>query len=216
LTKVKICGLRKVEEALEAAKAGADFLGLVFAPSPRFISPEEARRVILEVREHFPQKPAFVGVFVNPSPAEVNSIANFCSLDLVQLNGEEPPSFLRQITKPKIKSIPLKGEVSALLNLIDAYIKERAIILLDSYVKGEYGGTGRTGNWDLAACLAQKVPIILAGGLEPQNVATAITKVSPWGVDVSSGVERVRGVKEPAKIRAFIEEVRRIDEILSR
>lgn len=190
-------------------------MGLVFAPSKRQVTPEEARRIAGAVRKAG-NTIEIVGVFVNTPSSEVNQIADFCGLDRVQLSGDESWEYCREITTPIIKAFRVgqqsSEEICAELTAGAKILSpKRFIVLLDSQVKGKYGGTGMRFSWRIAQQVAQMFPTIIAGGLEPDNVAEAIKTVAPWGVDVSSGVE-VRGVKDVAKIRAFIEAARRADE----
>lgn len=214
MTRVKICGIKEEAHALAVVEAGGDFMGLVFAPSQRQVTPAQARNIVSVVEEH--NKTAVVGVFVNMPAAEVNRIADFCNLDWVQLSGDEPWEYCRQITRPIIKAVRIDSghpeEIGAnLAGGARVLSRQRHIYLLDSRVKDKYGGTGITFDWSLARPAAEQFPVIIAGGLTPENVAQAIKIVVPWGVDVSSGVE-VDGVKDTAKIRAFIEAVRRTHE----
>ncbi len=216
MTKVKICGIKEKAHALAAAEAGGDFIGLVFASSPRQVTLTQAREIVSAVRK-YSETPAMVGVFVNMPAAEVNRIADSCNLDWVQLSGDEPWKYCQQITKPLIKAIRIRDgqrskEICANLTAgSKALSGQKHIFLLDSQVKDKYGGTGMTSDWNLARQVAERFPVILAGGLTPTNVAKAIESVIPWGVDVSSGVEE-RGIKDIVKIRAFIEAVRRADD----
>lgn len=215
MTRVKICGITERAHALAVAEAGADFLGLVFAPSKRQLAPEEARRIAEAVRKAN-NAIEIVGVFVNTPSSEVNQTADFCGLDRIQLSGAESWEYCREITLPIIKAFRVgqqhPEEISAELDAGAGLLSpKRFIALLDSQVKGKYGGTGMRFNWRIAQQVARGFPTIIAGGLEPDNVAEAIKTVAPWGVDVSSGVE-VGGVKDVAKIRAFIEAARRADE----
>ncbi len=213
--KVKICGIKEILYAIEVAKAGADFVGFVFAPSKRQITPEKAQEIIQALRKEFPAQLLTVGVFVNTSPDEINAIADFCNLDIVQLSGNEPKEYFREIKKPIIKAVHLKDQsVSEILAEIEAGYKylgssitDDLVYLLDSQVKGMYGGTGKTFDWNLAREVASQFPVILAGGLSPENVSKAVKKVSPWGIDVSSGVE-TNGVKDVSKIKKFIKMAR--------
>jgi phosphoribosylanthranilate isomerase len=157
-----------------------------------------------------------VGVFVDTLASEVNRIADFCGLDWVQLSGNESWEYCRQIARPIIKAIrigqQLREEINAELTVgLKTLSPQRFITLLDSQVEGKYGGTGITFNWRLAQQVAKEFPVIIAGGLNPENVAQAIEIATPWGVDVSSGVE-TDGTKDIAKIKAFIEAVRRTDD----
>jgi phosphoribosylanthranilate isomerase len=215
MTRVKICGIRDQTHALAAVEAGADFIGLVFAPSQRHVSPAQAREIASAVKESS-HAAKVVGVFVNAPIFQVNEIADFCALDVVQLSGNESWEYCRKIVSPVIKAIrigqqspdELYAELSAATKLLS---RQRFVTLLDSQVKGKYGGTGEGFDWSLAQEIARSFRVIIAGGLDATNVAKLIEKVAPWGVDVSSGVE-TRGVKDIAKIRAFIKAVRKADE----
>jgi phosphoribosylanthranilate isomerase len=212
MTRVKLCGIMEVSHALAAAEAGADFIGMVFAPSRRRITSQRGREINQAIIRT--SRPSMVGVFVNLPQGEVNEIAQFCCLDYVQLSGGEPVEYMKGIERPIIKAIHLKGQPMSevLAEMEQGYnVRGDFIYLLDSYASGMYGGTGKASNWDIAAEVAGKFPIILAGGLSPQNVSQAIKRVKPWGVDVSSGIE-TDGVKDIAKMKAFIKEVREIDE----
>ena len=197
---VKICGITNLADALTAADAGADALGFMFyEPSVRDISPATAREIIFQL----PPRISKVGVFVD-APAEIiRHIATECGLDTVQLHGEETPEFCAQFAPLKVwKAIRVRDESS--LRALPNYKTDAW--LLDSYVAGQKGGTGEIFNWNLAvAAKALGRSIILAGGLTPENIATAVHQVRPFGVDVSSGVESAPGKKDAAKVRAFIE-----------
>jgi phosphoribosylanthranilate isomerase len=157
-----------------------------------------------------------VGVFVNMPVPMVNKIADFCHLDWVQLSGDEPWQYCLEIIRPVIKAVRISkhqspGQLCAKINIGERVLSARQrVYLLDTHVKGKYGGSGKTFDWSLAQQAAKQFKVIIAGGLTPENVAQAIEMVTPWGVDVSSGVEK-GGVKDAAKIRAFIEAVRRAD-----
>jgi len=215
MTRVKICGIKETAHALAVIEAGGDFIGLVFAPSQRQVTPTQARQIVSAVKSHS-QAISIVGVFVNMPAPEVNMIASSCELDWVQLSGDAPWEYCHQITKPLIKAVRIRAGQQP--EQIGAYLaagarmlsSQRHLYLLDSRVEGKYGGTGMTFDWRLAQQVAERFPVIIAGGLTPENVADAIETVAPWGVDVSSGVE-VGGVKDIGKIRAFIEAVRRAD-----
>jgi len=215
MTRVKICGIREEVHALAAAEAGADFIGLVFAPSRRQVTPVQAEKIAAAVKKS-DNSTEVVGVFVNMPAPEVNKIADSCHLDWVQLSGDESWEYCREITKPLIKTIRVSRrqspqEICAALATGANVLSQKHIYLLDSQVKGKYGGTGTTFDWSLARQAAEQFPVIIAGGLTPENVGQAIKMAAPWGVDVSSGVE-VGGVKHAARIRALIEAVRRADE----
>ena len=215
MTRVKICGIKDKTHALAAIEVGSNFIGLVFAPSQRQLTPDQAGEIVSAVKK-YSEATVIVGVFVNMPAAEVNSIASSCNIDWVQLSGDESWDYCRQITNPLIKAISIKpGQrpeeiCEDLATGVRVLSGQRCVYLLDSQVKGKYGGTGMTFDWKLAQQAAEQFPVIIAGGLTPENVAQAIKIVSPWGVDVSSGVE-TGGVKDMAKIRAFIEAVRRAD-----
>jgi phosphoribosylanthranilate isomerase len=200
--KVKICGITSVGDAEAAVEAGADALGLMFYPgSPRHISMETAQTIERQL-------PAFiirVGVFADPAPEDVFSAMHQCGLNLLQFHGHETPEFCQQFGIMTMKAFRIRGAQS----LLEIPNYGTDAFLLDSYVPGKAGGTGETFNWDLAAEAAKfGKPIILAGGLTPQNVADAVRKARPFGVDVSSGVEQSPGKKDFEKMRAFIAAVR--------
>jgi phosphoribosylanthranilate isomerase len=215
VTRIKICGMRDKTHALAAVEAGADFIGLVFAPSRRQVSPAQAREIAHAVKTTN-DATKVVGVFVNTPSSQVNELADFCALDWVQLSGDESWQYCREVARPVIKAIridqqspeELYAEFSAGSELLPA---QDFITLLDSRVEGKYGGTGESFNWNLARHITKRFPVIIAGGLDPKNVARLVERVAPWGVDVSSGVE-TRGVKDMTKIQAFIAAVRKADE----
>lgn len=211
MTRVKICGIRDRLHALEAVEAGADYIGMVFAPSRRQVDPIQAREITGAIRKTNNDVDV-VGVFVNAPVPQVNKTAEFCDLDWVQLSGDETWEYGREIARPIIKAVrvgrqspeDICDQVAKGAEILSA---QRFVILLDSEIKGKYGGTGMTFNWGLAQRVAERFTVIMAGGLTPDNVAEAIEMVGPWGVDVSSGVE-VDGTKDATKIRAFIAAVR--------
>ena len=212
MTRVKICGITQNEHALAAARAGADFIGLVFAPSKRRITAEKAAELIDAVRWLKP-RPLVAGVFVNTAANEINSIADRCRLDWVQLSGDEDWDYCNRIERPIIKAIHIHADVSASRVLDTAEQgyriigRERLIFLLDTGMKDAYGGTGVKFNWETAREIIYRYPVIIAGGLNPENVGELIDRFNPWGVDVSSGVE-VAGYKDSGRIEAFITAVR--------
>jgi phosphoribosylanthranilate isomerase len=195
---VKICGITNVEDARAAVEAGADAIGLIFAPgSPRLVEPTAAHEIASAVPAHVKK----VGVFVNEAVETVNRLAREVPLDLVQLHGAETPEFTRLVEVPVIKAVRVRGAID--VEHLRAY--KASAILLDTYVEGAHGGTGRTFDWDLARPVVRAgLPVLLSGGLTPENVAEAVRRVQPWGVDVSSGVESRPGRKDHDKVRAFI------------
>lgn len=201
-TRVKICGITRIEDAEAAARAGADAIGLVFDPaSPRCVDLEQARAIAQAV----PPFVTVVGLFVDAAPERVREVLNWVGLDLLQFHGTESPEQCRQYARRYIKAIRMRPEVD-LLGEARRYA-DAAGILLDSFVPGVSGGSGRTFDWTRVPRDLGR-PLILAGGLAPHNVAEAIRRVRPYAVDVSSGVERSPGVKDPDKIAAFLEAVR--------
>jgi phosphoribosylanthranilate isomerase len=214
MTLIKICGLRTIEHALAAADAGADMLGLNFAASRRQISPEQAAAIAAAVRAKLhTQQVSIVGLFVNEAPERILAIAHQCGLDAIQLSGDETcevTSCLPGIAL--LKAIRLAGAPNE-DGWLQAPPAPNVRLLVDAHAPGSYGGSGMLANWNRAAELASQRPIMLAGGLTPENVAVAIQQVRPWGVDVSSGVE-TDGIKDVAKIRAFVAAARAGDQRL--
>ena len=216
MTKIKICGLSQIEHAMVAAEAGADFLGLIFAPYRRRVTVEEASALVEAVHTLEP-RPQMVGVFVNAPATEVNRIADRCRLDWVQLSGDETWRYCRQIERPVIKAIhmPTDNKIEQILNKIEMgyrlYSERELICLLDSKSGNAPGGTGQAFDWRLAREITARFPVAIAGGLNPDNVSRMLEEAQPWGVDVSSGVES-NGQKDPAKIRDFVAAVRRAGE----
>lgn len=205
---VKICGVSHPEHARVAVEAGADFVGVVFyPPSIRNVSAEQARVVADTVHTLSGGRVRVVGLFVNASVDVMNATADSVGLDLIQLSGDEQPEILGSLARPAIGTVRIAssghGNEEAIFRAwIDADPPPVAV-LVDAHVPGMYGGTGTVADWFVAADFARRYPIILAGGLAPENVATAIRRVRPAVVDVSSGVETA-GVKDPQRIRAFI------------
>jgi len=203
-TRIKICGITRPGDALAAAEAGADAVGLVFYPqSPRYLAAERA----VGIRDALPPFVQTVALFVNPDAAQVAQVIGRVRPGLLQFHGDETPAFCAQFGMPYIKAARVRPGVD-LLEYLRPF-SSAAAWLLDSHVE-EYGGVGESFDWSLAPQRRER-PLILSGGLERGNVAEAIRLVRPWGVDVSSGVESAKGIKDAAKIAAFIEEVRNAD-----
>jgi len=215
MTLVKICGLQTIEHALAAADAGADMLGLVFATSRRQISPEQAALIAEAVRANsHAQRVSIVGLFVNEAPERMLAIVRQCSLDAIQLSGDEACELVIQLPGiALLKAIRIDGAPSE-AGWLEAHHAPDVRLLVDAHVPGSYGGAGVLADWGRAAELARRRSIMLAGGLTPENVDTAIRQVRPWGVDVSSGVE-TNGLKDVAKIRAFVAAARTGDQQLA-
>ncbi|MBE0479322.1 phosphoribosylanthranilate isomerase [Candidatus Aerophobetes bacterium] len=203
MVKIKICGITNKEDAFLAVNLGVDALGFIFAKSPRQIAPEEAKRIIKKL-------PPFVdrvGVFVNEEPQKVLQIARFCLLSTCQFHGDESPSYCEEFPYKLIKSFFVKDEVPD--NILD-YEGRVDACLLDTFSSAKRGGTGKVFNWEIARKVKMPgLPLILSGGLTPDNVAEAIDKVRPYAVDVASGVEDAPGKKSRNKLQKFIEIVRR-------
>lgn len=199
MIRVKICGIADVPSALVASEAGADAIGLIFAPSRRQVTPERAR----EITAALPPFISKVGVFVDDDHHRIEDLAAACGLQAVQLHGAESPEFCEGFRVPVIKAIRVQ-DASSLAGLSDYQV---SAFLLDTYDASALGGTGKAFDWALATRTARTHRVILSGGLTSENVMSALTRVHPYGVDVSSGVE-TDGTKDHAKIRAFIRRVR--------
>ena len=200
--RIKICGITRLEDALEAVYAGADAIGLVFYDgSPRTVSLQTAGLICAQM----PPFVSKVGLFVNAARDEIIRILKVVPLDLLQFHGDEEAEDCRGYSKPYIKAVRMKDHIS----LVDeaARFSEASALLLDAYTEGIYGGTGQVFDWTKPLPHIDK-PLILAGGLTAENVATAIRQIRPYAVDVSGGVESKKGIKDPAKIAEFIREVR--------
>jgi phosphoribosylanthranilate isomerase len=215
MTAVKICGIKTVEFALATAGSGADIIGLVFAGSPRQVTPAVAGKIVAALEKNrLPVKTA--GVFVNMPAQIVNKIADSCRLDWVQLSGDETWEYCRNIAYPIIKAVRLNrnSKAEAVIKNLERGAQvlagQKYTFLLDSGAGDKYGGTGTAFDWTLAKPAAERFPVIIAGGLDPQNVNQVIRLIKPWGVDVSTGVE-TEGVKDMNKIVEFIETVRQAD-----
>jgi phosphoribosylanthranilate isomerase len=203
-TRVKICGITRSVDARAAAEAGADAIGLVFyPPSPRYLSTERA----VEIRDALPPFVQTVALFVNPDAAQVAQVIGRVRPAMLQFHGEEDPAFCAQFGTPFVKACRVRPGVDALEYLRP--FSRAAAWLFDSYVP-EYGGVGEAFDWSLLPVTKER-PVILSGGLSRANVAEAIRRARPWGVDVSSGVEAAKGIKDAAKIAAFMAEVSNAD-----
>jgi len=201
-TRVKICGIREPAHARIAAEAGADAIGLVFwKPSPRYVTAEEA----VKVAAALPPYVSAVGLFVDASRDDIDRVLARVPLDLLQFQGEEPPEFCAGFGKPFVRAVRMEPGTD-LLEYARRFSRAKAL-LLDAHSPGTPGGTGLTFDWT-AIPADLPMPVILSGGLTPENVGRAVREVRPWAVDVSSGVESSRGVKDPAKIVQFIRSVR--------
>lgn len=213
--KVKICGLRDGDSAMVAANSGADFLGLCLVEGVRrqltpFEAQEVARNYRIRARDHRVKRlrqkgPQLVGLFLNQDARWVNKTAQQVDLDYVQLNGEEDEAYMRAMWKPVIRQLRIKPDMTReqLSDIVDHHLANNRIVLLDRYEENEPGGTGKSFDWRMAKEIANREGVLLAGGLAPDNVQSAVNQLSPWGVDVSSGVE-TDGIKDHAKIRSFI------------
>jgi phosphoribosylanthranilate isomerase len=201
--KVKICGITNIDDALAAVDFGADALGFVFFKgSPRYISHNKASRII----RRLPSFVTTIGVFLNEKPGQVEKALALTGIDVVQFHGDEPPEMC-DIPRRVIKAIRVKSLES--LDPLIHYRDKVSAFLLDTFTPNVFGGTGQIFNWDIAVYAKQFGRIILAGGLTPANVAAAIDHVSPYGVDVSSGVELEKGKKDHKKMKAFIDKAKK-------
>ena len=200
-TRVKICGITNVEDAIAAVNAGADAIGLVFyAPSPRYVTIEQAQQIVAAM----PPFVSVVALFVNALPAEIKTVLAQVRIDIVQFHGDESPAECEQIKLPYYKAIRVKADTNLLQYAVE--FKHAKALLLDTYTEAAFGGTGQVFDWRLVPKNLTK-PVILAGGLAPQNVSLAIQQVRPYAVDVSGGVESAKGIKDTAKVAAFMQAV---------
>jgi len=206
MTIVKICGIKTLPDALTAIEAGADYLGFNFYPkSVRFIEKSACAEITSVLKREHPQI-KLVGVFVNSSVEEIKDVLQTCHLNLAQLHGDETPEIFFQLAPHAFRAFRGIPESNA------GYERDEApAMLIDAAVKGVYGGSGVTADWSAAAELAKKYPLLLAGGLTPENVADAVRQVRPWGVDVASGVESAPGEKDAEKMSAFVKAVREVE-----
>ncbi len=205
MTRVKICGITRVADALATVQAGADAIGLVFYErSPRRVDIAQAAQLATAL----PPFVSAVGLFVNAEATLVREVLAHVPLDLLQFHGDESPEFCAQFARPYLKAIRVKAGVD-LLQCASVFSSAKGL-LLDAHVEGVPGGTGATFDWSLIP-KHLPLPVILSGGLDAENIAAAIEQVRPYAVDVSSGVETSKGIKDAAKIARFIQEVKRAD-----
>lgn len=202
--RIKICGLTRDQDVHAAVSEGADALGFVlFEPSPRAVTAEQAAQLI----KHVPAFVTTVALFVNETATEISRALDVCSFDLLQFHGDESPEFCRQFNRPYMKAIRVRS-ADDIHRAVQQYPDAKAL-LLDAYVENLPGGTGQAFDWRLIPQLS--VPWVLAGGLNPTNVAEAINQVTPFAVDISGGVEASKGIKDRKKIQEFISEVRNVE-----
>lgn len=202
--RIKICGIGSERDALAAARLGVDAVGFVLAPSPRRVAPERVREICLAL----PPFVSRVGVFVNEGAMVVRQTVEFCGLDWVQLHGDESPDYCERLGLPILKAVRVRDQAS--VDGLAPYGRFVRGFVLDAYVSGKAGGTGKTFDWGLAEGAGAHGPIILSGGLSPENVAQAVEQVRPYGVDVSSGVEFTPGVKDHDKMQRFVERIGKV------
>jgi len=203
MTKIKICGITNLNDALRCAEAGADALGFVFAPSPRQVAPQVAAKIC----ERIPDSISKAGVFVNENPSTLLKTARVCQLDYAQLHGLEDQEYFQQLNFPFVKVFQVKNK--AILSEIERF--QLKLFMLDVFVNGNSGGSGKSFDWEIAVQAKRFGQFILSGGLTPENVGSALQRVRPYGVDVSSGVEKFPGRKDLDKVEKFIQEVKRWD-----
>jgi phosphoribosylanthranilate isomerase len=202
--RVKVCGITRDEDAKAAVRAGVDAIGFVFWPhSPRYIDPESARRIAANI----PPFVCTVGVYVDPDAAWVKETMQVVKLNLLQFHGDETPEFCNQFSQSYIKAIRVKQDTD-LLQYAERYHSAKGL-LLDTYAESMPGGTGHAFDWHLIP-QHLPLPLVLSGGLNPNNVAMAIERIQPWAVDVSSGVEASKGIKDEKRIFAFMQGVKRL------
>ncbi|NOH02783.1 MAG: phosphoribosylanthranilate isomerase [Chloroflexi bacterium] len=206
MTKIKICGIKTLNDALAAIEAGADYLGFNFYPkSVRFVEKQVCAEITSVLKKEYPHI-KLVGVFVNSAVEEIKDFMETCSLDLAQLHGDETVEILNALDGKAFKAFRGIPE-----NINGFERRDAPAFLLDASVKGVYGGSGVAADWSAAAELAKKYPLLLAGGLTPENVAEAVSRVKPWGVDVASGVESAPGEKDAGKLVEFVKKVREVE-----
>jgi phosphoribosylanthranilate isomerase len=205
MTKIKICGIKTLQDALAAMDAGADLIGFNFYPkSPRCIDVGKCRDIMSVMRKY--GHITYVGVFVNAPVADIRATLDTCGLNLAQLHGDEPPEMVQSFYGKAFKAF------RGIPQNLNGFAREDVpALLVDASVKNAYGGTGVTADWKGAADLASSYPLLLAGGLTSKNVAEAVRRVRPWGVDVASGVESSPGVKDASKMKSFVRVVKSVE-----
>lgn len=209
--KVKICGITRLEDGLAAAEAGADLIGFNFYPaSPRYLEIAACQEITAALRSAYPAV-KLVGVFVNAAPADITAVLDACGLNFAQLTGNEMliEAGLTNLGMRAFAALRLSDRLPDVLPPALPVDEMKSVhipaFLIDAHLPGVYGGTGQLADWDLAAELATRYPILLAGGLTPDNVRAGIDRVRPWGVDVASGVEKTPGIKDHDKMRLFVQ-----------
>ncbi|MGM0472326.1 MAG: phosphoribosylanthranilate isomerase [Bacillota bacterium] len=201
MTRIKVCGITNLDDAQRAVELGVDSLGFIFAESSRQVTLEEAQQII----DQLPPYVNLTGVFVDENLKQVKKIACECKLDTLQLHGDESAEYCQQLTQWRIvKSFAVKDK----LDVVKLANYDVSAYLLDTYHPDQRGGTGKTFNWELAKQAQELGPVILAGGLTPDNITTAINQVQPYAVDVNSGVEIRPGIKDQAALRRLVKEIR--------
>lgn len=195
--KVKVCGMTSLKDALVAVEGGADAVGFIFyKKSPRSVTMKTVREIVLEL----PPFVDTVGVFVDETAEQVNKIADYCNLDIIQLHGDESPTYCKKIRRKVIKAFRIK-DMQSVKKLSSFQVSG---FLLDTFSENLHGGTGKVFDWNLALPAKKFGPVIMAGGLTPNNVQQAVRQIRPYGVDVCSGVESEPGIKDHKKVRAFL------------
>lgn len=210
-TRIKVCGITSAEDAKEAIRIGVDAIGFIFVESsPRFISPEKAKEIVTQL----PPFIHYVGVFVDKDPVEIQEIIEYCGLSYVQLHGSEDAEYCQKLAQAATPCKLIKAfRVGSQAVAADFTPYEDSVkgFLLDTYMEGQEGGTGRPFDWSIIESLKLQLPVILAGGLKPENVAEAIRVVKPFAIDLNSGVEEEPGKKDLIKLRNVVEIVISVD-----
>ncbi len=202
MTEIKICGITRIEDARAAAECGADAVGFIFhPPSPRYVAAERARAITAELPEGIVK----VGVFVNRPAEEVERIVETCGLDLIQVHGDESPAYCHRLPAGRVIKAVSPRAPDELRRLADYEVRA---FLVDARDAGRYGGTGKRADWELAARIGELHPLILAGGLDAENIAEALAAVAPRAVDINSGCESAPGIKDHGRMRQIIGMVR--------